>query len=385
MGVVNTVKSGIRFAVNTATRSLIKDEAVRKKLVEKHYAKAANRVNSNASYAGRTSEDLLDWRKTMGFRFRLSREVYRANGFYGIGETLRRFAGSDTCVKACIEHGVHFGNYVNKQELDGSGLPCLLTFSETRLGHIREVSNVPVGLIGPYIAYAEDYLDDKEFSLARERLGKTLLVFPSHSVDRVRVSYELDDLVSEIERVKANHDIETVLICLYYRDLLNGAAKDYERFGYRVVTAGYREDSLFLARQRSLISLADLTISNNVGTHVGYCAYLKRPHIVYVQEKLYESDSVLDNSEFDNAYAEQLAAEKTEVAEAFRSYSNELTEEQKRVCEKYWGFSYVRSKKELFSLFSLLDQAYEAKSSFRQSELRKLLTTSSTSDRSLVE
>ena len=370
MNVIRNVKSGLRFAVNEATRALIWDESLRKRLAECYYAWAARRVNAREGFAARSASDLLDWRATMGFRFKCSREVYRANSFYGIGEALRTFSGAQGCIKACVEHGVHFGSYVNGQELEGSGLPCLITFSPARLEHIRVVSDVPVAMVGPYIAYAPDYLDEIEMSKVRDQLGRTLLVFPSHSVDRVKVTYELASLVSEIERVKREREINSVLICLYYRDLLNGVAGDYESLGYRVVTAGYREDALFLARQRSLIFLADLTMSNSVGTQVGYCGYLGRPHYIFDQEKRYGSDSALDDSEFNNAYARSQAAEKAEVAAEFSVLTDSLTGKQRELLERYWGFSKVRSRDELSDLFAVCEEAYRAGSKARQRSLR---------------
>lgn len=373
MGVLNKMKSAARFTANAATRAVIKDEATRKLLVENHYARAANKVNAHGEVALRTADDLLDWRATMGFRFECSREVYRANSFYGIGKSLRSFGGTEQCVKACIEHGVHFGSYANKQELDGSGLPSLITFGPARLEHIRAISNVPVAMVGPYIAYAEDYLSTDELDQTKERLGRSLLVFPSHSVDRVKVSYEFSALVDEIEKVCAEFELDTILVCLYYRDILNGAAEEYERKGYHVVTAGYREDSLFLARQRSLILLSDMTMSNNVGTHVGYCAYMGKPHYIFEQEKIYASDSALDKSEFDNEFASSLTFEKAEVARAFSQLTFRLTSEQKAILNRYWGFDKVLDSHELGALLSACEQAYLERPRNRQRAFRAII------------
>ena len=51
-----------------------------------------------------------------------------------------------------------------------------------------------------------------------------------------------------------------------------------------VVTAGYIMDPLFLSRLKSIIQLSDLTMSNNVGTHLGYCIYLNKPHWIVRQK-----------------------------------------------------------------------------------------------------
>lgn len=366
------VRSGARFAVNSTSRALIRDEAVRKRIVERYYAFRSGRVNRGAPRAYRTGADLVDWRATMGFSFECSREVYRGNTFYGIGRSLRDYAGAHTSVKACVEHGVYFGNYTNPQELEGSGLPCLLTFGTSRLAHVRAVSNTPVGLIGPYIAYASDYLTDEKLRELRANLGRVMLVYPSHSVDRVRVSYEISQLLEVVERVAKERQIDTVLICLYYRDILGGAADAYESRGFTVVTAGFREDPLFLSRQRSLIRLSDFTMSNNVGTQVGYCSYLDKPHYVFPQEKQFVSASVLDDSEFANPYATQNEIERADVAAAFRRFEPMRTPEQSRVLERYWGFSKVRSRESMALLLSDMEEAYRFPPQERQARLQEI-------------
>ena len=87
---------------------------------------------------------------------------------------------------------------------------------------------------------------------------------------------------------------------LYYQDILNGDAAIFEDAGFVVVTCGYREDCHFLERQRTLIKLADFTMSNSIGTHVGYCVYMGKPH--YSFKQWYEYDIVL-HSEKDTAKA----------------------------------------------------------------------------------
>ena len=372
MNLAKNLKSVTRHAVNMTTRTIIRNEALRKLLVEKYYRKIAEKLNSQGQFAWQSAEDLLDWRMTMNFRIKCSHEVYRANSFYGIGEALRAFSGSTQCIKACIEHGVYFGAYVNEQELHKSGLPCLITFGSARYDHIREVSDVPVIMVGPYIAYAKDYLKQEEFITAKEKLGKTLLVFPSHSIDRVKVSYELSSLFAEMEHVKTMFGIKSILVCLYYRDLLNGVADIYEQKGYSVVTAGYREDSLFLPRLRSLIKLSDLTMSNSVGTHVGYCAYMGKPHYVFDQLKGYSSDSILDSCEYKNVFLKSQTLEKNEVAKLFSGFEKKLTRQQENVMDRYWGFKNIKSPLDMSVLLDVCEKAWSEKTKHRQRSFREM-------------
>lgn len=374
MELMNTIKSSVRHLANKTMRTLIRDEAIRKQLVEKHYAKVAESVNSGSSLARRSAYDLLDWRTTLGFRLLCTREVYRANSFYGIERAFRLYAGTNKCIKACIEHGVHFGKYTNEQELDNSGLPCLITFGSERYKHICEVSNTPVVMVGPYVAYAEDYLSQTEFVLAKNLVGKTLLVFPSHSVDRVQVNFEASSFLREIEKIRKYLCADSVLVCLYYRDLLNGCADIYEHMGYSVVTAGYREDALFLPRLRSIIQLADWTMSNSVGTHIGYCSYMGKPHYVYNQEQFYVANSAFDRSEFDNEFSASQAKEKEEVAFAFTSLFEKDDRKKKEVLNRYWGFDKVLSVDKMSTLYAVCELAYKERSRDRQKCFAELAT-----------
>ena len=365
-----TLRSYCRTTLNVLTRNLI-PEYLRKPLVAEFYRVKAAGINRTAPFAPRTAEDLLDWRKTMSYSFECSKGPYRGNSFYGAVRAFEKYANYYSSVKACIEHGVYFGNYVNKSELDESGLPCLITFGPARVRHVHDVSNVPVVPVGPYIAYAEDYLNDKEKGKLKSKLGKVLLVFPSHSVDRVSVSFEFENLCSKINQVKNSEEIDTVLISLYFKDINNGLARAYEDKGYRVVTNGYREDVLFLPRLKTLIEVSDLTMSNSVGTHVGYCAFLNTPHMVFNQEKIYKADSVIDRVEFDNIYASQVLKEKDDVATAFASFTDCLSEDQVRVCNQYWGFQDVLDRRGMCRLLEELDNAYKYKPSSRQNAFLK--------------
>lgn len=45
---------------------------------------------------------------------------------------------------------------------------------------------------------------------------------------------------------------------------------------YEVVTAGHYYDYNFLPRLRSIIETSDITMSNNLGSHLGQCIYLNK-------------------------------------------------------------------------------------------------------------
>ena len=374
------INSQIRYVINKASRFVL-PEAYRKILVAKYYNFAAWKQNLSLRESPASDADvILEGDELLKYRYSFSRNLYRGNSLYGTAHVIETYAGHIGDVKACIEHGVYFGNYVNPSELDQSGLPALVTFGPARCAHVRAVSDVPLCPIGPYIHYANPLLNDREFSTIKNLIGKTLLVFPSHSVDRVRVDYAVAAFCDEIDRVRVDYDMETVLVSLYYRDFEMPAYHEYVKRGYRIVCAGYREDKSFLMRLKSLIMLADLTMSNNVGTHVGYCFALDKPHKIFMQDKIHHSDSAKDDVEFINEFSSTQELEKKDVAKAFWDFENCDNALQRNVCQKYWGVDFVRSKSEIRTLLNLLDSVYSYRPRLRQAALKKALESEANSD-----
>ena len=97
--------------------------------------------------------------------------------------------------------------------------------------------------------------------------------------------------------------------------------------------------------------MADYTISNNLGTHVGYCIYLGKPHYIFRQkvESCYKNKivekHVLSSCTEDNENTNQ--SELEEVCSYFDSDIRLITPEQKKIVEEFWGISYVKTPLEL--------------------------------------
>ena len=187
----------------------------------------------------------------------------------------------------------------------------------------------------------------------KAKLGRTLLVFPSHGIIGVTATFNNDEFIEEIERVRK--DFDTVLISLYWTDVLKpGLVASYEALGYKIVTSGHRFDLNFLSRQKSFIELADYTMSNNLGTHVGYCIHLNKPHYIFQQRVFYDAKDqktqkhLSDASNQDNNLTYEW--ELKEICEAFNQYEIDITEKQREIVEEYWGESYIRTPEELRNL-----------------------------------
>lgn len=272
------------------------------------------------------------------------------NNCFGIGWSIRQYIGSTrNYIDALAEHGYFFGTYVQEMEKI-TYAKKLLTFGDVRKKHIEAViKDKEVCPIGPYVHYAPDYYDEKRFAKEKEKLGRTLLVFFSHSGTGESVSFDLDSLIEEINSIRK--DFKTVVISLFWSDINPEIEKRLLGEGYKIFSSGHRYDYYFLSRQKTMIKLADVTMSNSTGTHLAYCSCLNKPHWIVRQEikTIALNEKGLANIAISEMLGKDIVnqQENDELYRTFAEYGEVLTEEQRKVCDKYFGLSYVRSVDEM--------------------------------------
>ena len=300
----------------------------------------------------RSKLDLFDYKGIAQPLPKCYYEINTDNNCFGIGWSLRQYSGvKRNYCNALVEHGYFFGTYVQEVEKI-TFAKKLLTFGDVRKAHIEAVvKGKDVYSIGPYIHYAPDYYDDVRFAEEKKRLGKTLLVFFSHSGTGESVSFDLDALIETINSIR--NDFQTVVISLFWSDINPEIEKRLKDEGYLIFSSGHRYDYYFLSRQKTMIQLADMTMSNSTGTHLAYCSYLNKPHWIVRQE--IKSKALNKAGEANIAIAEMQGKdivnqqENEELYKAFAEYSRELSDEQRKVCDKYFGLSSIRTKEEVYS------------------------------------
>jgi hypothetical protein len=269
------------------------------------------------------------------------------NNFYGLNHWLQKYMGKKLPLNSYIEHGFILGSLV-KNDAKKWWTPKIITFGSAREDHIKKVTSKPVLKIGPYIHYADDFLSDLEFKAHKQDLGKTLTVFPSHSIKNVESLFNNNDLISFIESKEV--DFDTVIICLYWRDALNKElVQSYLNKGYRITSAGHIHDTNFLARLKSIIKLSDFVVSNSVGTQNGYITYLNKPQMI-IEQKVDYNVSKNDTRTFTQRNDENFntaVVEMNNIIQAFDSFSFEITSHQRDVIHRYWGLNQLKSPEEI--------------------------------------
>lgn len=324
------------------SRLCFRDELSRKRYVIRYYNSIAH---LHRAFGGNDAYDMFHPKPYQLKNRFIVHEYYRGNALYGISQSLRRYSGYEKELPVGIEHGVYFGDYVDT-DLTDPCLPGIVTFSDVRCEHIAKKTQRIAYPIGPYIHYADKCISDDEIRSLKQEFGKTLVVFPGHSIAESRIAgSDGNTLLAVAADLCRQAEFDTVLVCLYYNDY----AKLKNRIGieqpFRTVCMGNRYDSGFLPRLKTLISLADYTASDSVGTHVGYCVYMNKPHWVV------PLDDCDDNS--------RRLIEVEEVRNAFSEYGG-ITDAQRLVVDKYWGVSKLRSPRELYDYFLSCEKKMKA-------------------------
>ncbi|WP_104384604.1 hypothetical protein [Sphingobacterium sp. HMA12] len=242
-----------------------------------------------------------------------------------------------------IEHGLVLGTYANQYNMGKAKL--ITTLSPVRKSYIDGIVNgVPTYVIGPYIHYCPSLLSADEIIAQKAALGKVLLVIPSHSIGSVTAQFDERSFISSIHEKMVGYD--TVIVCLYWKDIDNGVDAIYLKEGFKVSTAGHRDDLNFIPRLKSLLLLASEIFTNNLGTHLAYALEVGVPISIYKQKVNYKE------VQFFKSNQDILKNEQNVISSRFdrKQIEDALANDDRLVLNQYFGLDQVKSPVEMRKL-----------------------------------
>jgi len=299
-------------------------------------------------------ENLYEWSKD---RKLVTPELHKPNDFYGHAVLLKKYAGipSNYQIKAAIEHGPFQPG--NAWDIDlKSPLPAMLVYGAHRYPILKEKTNKALFSIGPIIRYAPHFSDNHALSMEKQRIGKTLLVFPHHSTHWVDIDYNINRYCRILENI--GKEFNTVMVCLYWKDVLRGTAKKYMEHGFECVTAGHMYDPLFLPRLKSIIELATISTSCSYGTTICCCLAMGKPHFVIENKakRTAASDEILRRDV--SPQAEETLIRASQMRDAFSEIRSDISQKQNELANKYFGFSEFKTSAEMQFILQTTEDMY---------------------------
>lgn len=267
---------------------------------------------------------------------------YPYNAYYGLDKIVKKIEGLSKFqrLEAGIEHGLTLQSEdVSQVLLDQNRI---YVFGSERSDHIQKLHpDKEIVTHNNFISYVKGKYSPLRISLMKKKMGKTLLCFPTHSTHHIADVFDQDSLITEIDRIKEEHGFKTVLVCLYWKDILQGRDEPYIAAGYKIVTAGHLYDSFFLNRLKSIVQLSDMVITNGWGTHIGYAICENRPVYMFLIKRQYVTldEEKCSVDEFNSIFetVEESDAFSNKFLEVFGSYSELISDEQRKFVRKYWG------------------------------------------------
>jgi hypothetical protein len=275
------------------------------------------------------------------------------NNLYGHIQVFKNYINNKSDLfDVHIQHGVILGRLI-QNVMHNSFANKIITYSESRKYLIQNETNKSVISVGPYIRYAFSRIPIDLINKMKVQNGKTLLVFPAHSsVDRTKISFDQKCFVDKIKDIVEKYEIKTVLINLFYSDCNKESIDYYEQEGFKVCSAGYWLSENFLPNLRTLIELSDFTMSNRVGTHIGYCIALNKPHYIFNQDYKEEFIGLKGQEDLkqtlSNEYYSRIDLDKIESIFMEENFS--ISNEQIKIVNEFWGNDIFYSPKEMIEV-----------------------------------
>lgn len=285
----------------------------------------------------RSKVDIFEYKK-LSQDMNLCTREYGHNAFYGISDIIKKELGirKNKVLQGSIEHGFAYVNSIG--EVD-SKPDIIYAFGEKRKEFLKGVfPEKNIYCLSPYIQYVESYYNVEKINKIKNKFGKTLLVMPSHSVPQGKIKFNQEEFINMIELLKDKYNYKTIIVCLYWSDVLYGHDTQYIKMGYKICTAGHMFDRNFLPRLKSIILLSDMVVGNDIGTNIGYCICLNRPF--YLSYNKVEIDWHAPNKvaklilEKDVNFQRLL---EVKLLELFGEYRENISKEQIEFVKEYWG------------------------------------------------
>ncbi len=191
--------------------------------------------------------------------------------------------------------------------------------------------------IGPYIHYADSIYSDTQIAEIKKKLGRTILLFLPHSTEYRNINIDIENQIDGYIR-KQKENFDTVLLCVFWKDINDEFLKAIDRKQFKICSAGFKLDPLFVRRLKSIILLADEVLFTSFLSSIGYAYDLNKKVVADVREDILKGDK-------------RFAAFNAEFMKYFSVESDCDDKERYEYIDRYWGLSEKKSPEEIRDIY----------------------------------
>jgi hypothetical protein len=287
-------------------------------------------------------------------------DIMDINAFYGGSAIMKKYCNlpKNYFLKTSIQHGIKFGEAHWQPEI--SKYPITLAWGHKTAETFQRYTRKKIIPIGSPYFYAESLININEIETIKKNLGKNLLVFPAHSTHNSTLKFNIKEFIKQIINVSA--EFKTIRICLYWKDCTPDIINLYKENGMDCVTAGHLFDQNFYGRLKSLIEISDATLSNAIGSYIGYSIFSNKPHLFLNTRVEFNFDKNNDRKTELNTFETDSNYQFLEKALANSDFK--ITDQIKNILDIYWGYSCVMKPNQLIAIFEDAERIFNK--SFRQ-------------------
>lgn len=281
-------------------------------------------------------------------------DILNANAFYGHSHILKEYVEFpvEQYLKAGIQHGMYFGKAYFKPEAET--FPYYFTWGRGVTSNLEALIDNQIREIGSPYFYAKEFLAEQDILSEKNRLGPNILFFPAHSTHTSKLTFNVENTIREI-RFKYGSRYK-IRACLYWKDCNQELISRYSSLGVECVTAGHIFDPAFYPRLKSLLRICDFTMSNDIGSFIGYSVYHGMRHELVKSDLTLDSDIGESRSKTYAQFNEDINYSKLVL------YLNQGFERNREsieaICSKYFGYDCIKEKDELLFLIKQAENLY---------------------------
>lgn len=285
--------------------------------------------------------NIFDYYNIIRKRVDVDRSIRLTNYFYGFNYILKRYSGYRKVINASIEHAPGLNMKASPESKDRT-LPALFVVSKQRAEFLRKNSNKLIFDIGPSISYSQNIYSEFDIKVIKQNLGKTLCIYPIHSIEITNYEDEAKIFIEYITEIKRLYEFNTVLVSMYFIDIERGRHLIYEQQGWTIVSSGRRENYDFNDCMQTIISISDYAIFQSYASAVGYCIYNGVPVTIFPHNRKCECSEPSSNRDF-NLNEDTLKF----FDELFADYDEQISREKYDICKEWFGYDSVMSAEEM--------------------------------------